>query len=241
LRDIMTERYSAHRMVLYDLERDGLHRHLGGAIPKGSLMVILGEVGSGKSAVLERLIYGMLLHNHTITMVSTEMTTKEFINQMDSLDYPIKRFILTRALRYVPVFPLFGKSKPRGDFLRRVMETEGLYKTEVTAFDTFSALVKHDINEDTALQTISFFKKIVGRNKLVILTIDPNDMREELLAPFKNVADILIELKRELVEGIMEHIMYVTRFSHAPGPINTTIGFRIEAGAGFIVDITHVA
>ena len=237
----MTERYSSHRMVLYDLERDGLHRHLGGAIPKGTLMVILGEVGSGKSAVLQRLVYGMLLHNHTITLVSTEMTTKEFIDQMDSLDYPIKRFILTRSLRYVPVFPLFGRSKPRGDFLNRVMSTEGLYRTEVIAFDTFSALVKHDINEESCLKTISFFKKVVGKNKLIMLTIDPNDMPEELLAPFKNVADILLELKREVVEGTIEHIMYVTRFTHAPGPINTTIGFRIEPGAGFIVDITNVA
>lgn len=228
-------------VLRFDFERDGLHRHLGGGIPKGAMVVLSGSVGSGKSAIVQRLIYGFMLHHHNVNIISTELTTKGFLDQMESLDYPVKRNLLDGTLGFVPVFPLIGKAKPRLDFLSRLTSTPGLYEPEVIFIDTFSALVKNDLDESKALDTISFFKKITGRNRTVILTIDPSDIPNSIMAPFRSVADILIELKTEVVEGAMEHILYVTRYSHAQGPVSTAVGFRIEPGAGFIVDITTVA
>ena len=232
---------SRSNLLRFDFERDGLHRHLGGGLPKGVLMVVSGSVGSGKSAIIERLIYGFLLHHHSINVISTELTTKGFLNQMESLDYPVKKNLLNSTLKFVPVFPLIGRAKERGDFLTRLKSTPGLYEAEVIAIDTFSALVMNDIDEYRALDTISFFKKIVGKNRTIILTIDPMELSNDIMGPFRSVADILLELKTEVVEGTMEHIMYVTRYSHAQGPVSTAVGFRIEPRAGFIVDITTVA
>lgn len=232
---------SRSNILRFDFERDGLHRHLGGGIPKGVLMVVSGSVGSGKSAILQRLIYGFLLHHHTINVISTEHTTKSFLNQMESLDYPVKKNLLEGNLKFVPVFPLIGRAKERADFLSRLKSTQGLYEADVVAIDTFSALVKNDIDEGKALDTISFLKKIIGKNRTVILGIDPQEMPAHIMGPFRSVSDILIELKTEIIEGSMEHILYVTRYSHAQGPVSTSVGFRIEPRAGFIVDITTVA
>ncbi|MBN1539425.1 MAG: AAA family ATPase [Candidatus Thermoplasmatota archaeon] len=228
-------------LLRFDFERDGLHRHLGGGLPKGVLMVISGSVGSGKSAIIERLVYGFLLHHHTINIISTELTTKGFLNQMESLDYPVKKNLLDGSLKFVPVFPLIGKAKQRGDFLTRLKSTPGLYDAEVIMIDTFSALVMNDMDESRALQTISFFKKVVAKNRTIIMTIDPMELPGQIMGPFRSVADILLELKTDVVEGNMEHLMYVTRYSHAQGPVSTAVGFRIEPRAGFIVDITTVA
>ncbi|MGA1872711.1 MAG: ATPase domain-containing protein [Thermoplasmatota archaeon] len=232
---------SRQNLLRFDFERDGLHRHLGSGLPKGVLVVVSGSVGSGKSAIMERLIYGFLLHHHTINVISTELTTKGFLNQMESLDYPVKKHLLDGTLKFVPVFPLIGKAKQRADFLTRLKSTPGLYEAEVVIVDTFSALVMNDIDESRALETISFFKKIVAKNRTIIMTIDPMELPAEIMGPFRSVADILLELKTEVVEGTMEHIMYVTRYTHAQGPVSTAIGFRIEPRAGFIVDITTVA
>jgi flagellar protein FlaH len=235
----MTER--PKNLLRFDFERDGLHRHLGGGIPKGTLIVISGGVGSGKSALLQRLTYGFLLHQHTTTIISTEMTTRGFLDQMESLDYPVKRYLMDGHVRFIPVFPLIGKAKKRADFLSRLMGTQGLYDSEVVAIDTFSALVMNDIDEGRSLEAISFLKKITGRNRTVILTMDPSDLSKGILSPFRSVADILIELSTDVVEGAMEHILYVTRYTHALGPVSTAVGFRIEPRAGLIVDITTVA
>ncbi|MEA3559272.1 MAG: ATPase domain-containing protein [Candidatus Thermoplasmatota archaeon] len=232
---------SRSNILRFDFERDGLHRHLGGGLPKGVLAIVSGSVGSGKSAILQRLIYGFLLHHHTINVISTEQTTKSFLSQMDSLDYPVKKSLLDGKLKFVPVFPLIGRSKKRVDFLSRLRSTPGLYEADVIAIDTFSALIKSDIDEGKALETISFLKKIIGKNRTVILGIDPQEVPAQIMGPFRSVADILLELKTEIVEGNMEHIMYVTRYTHAQGPVSTAVGFRIEPRAGFIVDITTVA
>ena len=62
-----------------ELERDGLHRNLGGGFPKGAIVLMIGKYGAGKSAVSQRLTYGFLKNGHSVTMVSTEFTTKAFL------------------------------------------------------------------------------------------------------------------------------------------------------------------
>ena len=51
----------------FDLERDGLHRNLAGGIPKGSTILLEGDYGSGKSVVSQRLAYGFLTHEYSVT------------------------------------------------------------------------------------------------------------------------------------------------------------------------------
>ena len=72
----------------FELERDGLNRSLGEGFPKGIIGLTMGEYGSGKSAIMQRLCYGFLQNGVTVTYVSTELTTKGFIDQMKSLEYP---------------------------------------------------------------------------------------------------------------------------------------------------------
>jgi len=58
---------------------------LGGGFPKGSLIMIDGASGSGKSALCQRFSYGLLDNKNTVTYVSTQLTTQNFIRQMKSL------------------------------------------------------------------------------------------------------------------------------------------------------------
>jgi flagellar protein FlaH len=229
------------RLLRMDVERDSLHRQLGGGIPIGTTMILSGKFGTGKSAISERLTYGFLRHGHTVTFITTELTTKGFIDQMDSLDYSIRDDMMDERLAIIPVFPLIGKPISREDFLERLMNSPQLYKSDVIVIDAFSSLVRGDIDEERALQTLSFFKKLSGRSKTVVLTIDPDELRSEVLSPFKMVSDSLLELESTVVEGTVERVMYVKRFSKSAGKVMDAIGFRIEAGAGFIVDITLVA
>jgi len=226
---------------LFDIQRDDLHRLLGGGLPKGTMVLIMGKVGTGKSVVSQRLAYGLLSHSYKLTFISTEMTTKGFIDQMDSLNYPIKDEIHARNISFIPVFPLIGNAKPRGDFLQRLATSEGLFESDLIFVDTFSSLVKHDIDEESAYEILSLFKKLAGQGKTIVLTVDPDDLSQGILGPFKSVCDILLELKTVIVEGNIDHLMYITRFGTAGSHVADSLGFRIVAGAGFIVDITLVA
>ena len=52
----------------YDVETDSLADSLGLRLPNRSLIMLQGEVGSGKSLVSQRLIHG-LLHNEVKVLV----------------------------------------------------------------------------------------------------------------------------------------------------------------------------
>jgi archaeal flagellar protein FlaH len=232
---------SEDHIYRFGLDRDGLHRQLAGGIPKGTIMILVGEDGTGKSAISERFIYGFVRHDIPVTVISTELTTKGFLDQMDALDYPIREDLLSKRLVFVPVFPLIGAARKRGDFLGRLIKSPILFRSDVIVIDTFSSLIKYDIDEDRAFEALSFFKKLCGQSKTIILTMDDQDLSDRVLAPFRSVSDVFIELKKEVIESNVEHLMYVTRFGTARAPVSNTIGFRIEPGAGFIVDITNVS
>ncbi|MFH1322980.1 MAG: hypothetical protein ABIH80_03990 [Methanobacteriota archaeon] len=51
----------------FDLPRDELCRKLGGGFPPGSIIVIEGGSGSGKSTVCQRLAYGLMENGSTVT------------------------------------------------------------------------------------------------------------------------------------------------------------------------------
>jgi flagellar protein FlaH len=224
-----------------ELRRDGLHRLLGGGIPKGATVLIAGEYGSGKSILSQRFAYAFLKHGYSVTYISTELTTKGFVDQMESLDYPIKEHLLKKEIMFIPVYPLIGSLETKGDFIKKLTETKELYGTDVIVIDTFSSLVKNDLTEGRSTEILSFFKKIAGMNKVIVLTTDPRELREEVVAPFKSSADVFLNLKTDIFEGAVTHTLYVTRFNNAGGRIGDTIGFRVEPGAGLLVDITVVA
>jgi archaellum biogenesis ATPase FlaH len=44
-----------------------------------------------------------------------------------------------------------------------------------------------------------------------------------------------------MIGGELKRNIIITRFLRAAGPIQTSIGWRVEPGMGFIVDITAVS
>lgn len=223
------------------IERDGLHRNLGEGFPKGSLVLLKGKNGSGKSVISQRLLYGFLKNGHSTTYISTEFTTKAFIDQMKSLDYNIVDYLLNRELLFIPVYPMIGRVRPREDFLERVMSSRVLYERDITFFDTFSSLIKYNIDEERTIKLISFFKKLAGINKTIIMTFEEGELSPEIMSLLESDVDVLLSLHTRIIEGATTRTLVVDRFMNAGGRIVERTGFRIEPKRGFILDITTVA
>ena len=77
----------------FTLEQDSLANAMGARLPNRSLWMVQGEVGSGKSLVSQRLIYGLLENGSKILVVTTELTTRGWIEQMESIGYPVTDYI----------------------------------------------------------------------------------------------------------------------------------------------------
>ena len=225
----------------FDLKRDELCRKLGGGFPPGSIIMIEGSGGSGKSTVCQRLAYGLLENASSVTYISTQLTTKGFINQMHSLSYNISSSLLKKKLLYIPVLSLMDPTRPRLDFIERLRSGEELFKNDVIIIDTISSLIKHSVNIEKSLELISFFKRLTGINKTILLSIEPHELESHILSEFNGASDINLTLKLSTLGSNIKRTMIVNKFTGAAAQVESMIGFRIESNVGLVVEIASVA
>lgn len=224
------------------MDRDQLHANLGEGIPTGSLVLIEGEDGAGKSILTQRLCYSMLTYDTGITYISTELSTKDFIDQMTSVEYFVEDFMINQKLMFIPMFPFLGGVKLRGDFMKRLMQTQALFENEVIVFDAFSFLmVKDNTTEEECFHVIDFFKKLTNKNKTIIFTVDPQHLNQSLLTLLRGISDIYFELGVKSLAGEDRKFIKINRFKKSKGIVSNVIPFRIEPTVGLVIEIAGLA
>ena len=224
----------------FEVPRDEFNRKLGGGFPPGSLVVMEGGSGAGKSTICQRMIYGLLENETSVTFISTQQTTKGFINQMYSLDYPIAPYLLNGSLLFIPVIPLVQAAKSRIDFIERLMTAQELFDNDIIVIDTISSLIKYSVDNEKSLDLISFFKKLNGMGKIIILTVEPSQLSEDITSMFRSSCDVYISLKVKPMANEVKRTVVVNKFTGAKGPVGQMIGFRIEPKVGLVVEIAAV-
>jgi len=229
------------RLLSFKLIRDEMHKKLGGGIPEGSLLLIEGESGTGKSVFLQRLAYGFLENEIGVTYISTQMTTKNFINQMYSLSFPILSFLASGKLLFIPVYPLIGEKKTSEGFIKKIVESEQLYKSNVVIFDTISDLIKDTVNKENTEYIVKFFKRLTGVGKTLFLAANPEDLDRNIFSVFKNVADLHFITAKKKVGDRVKHSLLVSKYVGALHEYEVSMNFRIVSKIGFVIEISTVA
>ncbi len=222
------------------LENDEFHKRLGGGIPYGTLAFILGESGSGKSVVCQRIAYGLLKNGFKVTYVSTQLTTIEFVKQMSSLSYDVVKSIVKRNLLFIPVYPLLGDRKMVDDYLEKVMQAEELFENDVVIIDSFTTLVRYDRNKELLRDVMSFFKRLTALNRAIILT-GSKEIEDSLIRIIENACTFLAETNVKKLGTDLKNVMTIKKYNLALGSYSKQIAFRVEAGIGLVVEIAAIA
>ncbi|MFW6003268.1 MAG: ATPase domain-containing protein [Halanaeroarchaeum sp.] len=250
------------RQNLYSLglgERDRLNKELGGGIPHGSIVLIEGDYGAGKSALTQRFSYGLCDQGVSVTLLSTELTVRGFIDQMHSLDYGVEEHLLDERLLFLHADVDTGGNALRGDaentdrkkLLKRLMEAEEMWDADVILIDTFDAILRNDPNfealvrqneeRQAALEIISFFRDIVTQGKVIVLTVDPSTVDEEAIGPFRSIADVFLELQMAEVGNDVRRSIQVRRFAGMGEQVGDSVGFSVRSGTGIVIESRSVA
>lgn len=243
-------------------ERDRLNEELGGGIPRGSIVLIEGQYGAGKSALTQRFSYGMCEEGHTSTILSTELTVKGFIDQMDSLDYNMEGHMIhenvlflhadidtTDALREGGIAE--DEDQKRMALFKRMMDAETMWEPDAIFIDTFDAILRNDPNFEElvrqgegrqgALEIIDFFRDIIADGHVIVLTVDPTTVNDEIMSPFRSIADIYLELQMVEVGNEVRRNISVQRFTGMGQQVGDTIGFSVRSGVGIVIESRSVA
>jgi flagellar protein FlaH len=246
---------------LYSLgldDHDRLNKELGGGIPPGSIVLMEGDYGAGKSAMSQRFTYGLCEEGYSVTMLSTELTVGSFIDQMNSLSYDMVEHILDEKCLFLhaevgDTNTLTGgeDDEDRKELLKRLMNAEVMWSTDVIIVDTFDAILRNDPkfealvrqNEErqAALEIIGFFRDLISRGKVIVLTVDPSTLDEEAIGPFRSIADVFIELEMIEVGNDVRRQIAVKRFAGMGEQVGDTIGYSVRSGTGIVIESRSVA
>ncbi|MEF8782492.1 MAG: ATPase domain-containing protein [Haloarculaceae archaeon] len=240
-------------------ERDRLNKELGGGLPPGSIVLMEGDYGAGKSAVSQRFAYGLCEEDQTVTFLSTELTVGSFLEQMHSLDYGMVDHMLDENILFLHAdigdskntFTDNGGDDERKDLLKRLMQAEVMWDSDVIIIDTFDAILRNDPkfealvrqNEErqAALEIISFFRDIISQGKVIVLTVDPTTLDEEAIGPFRSIADVFLELEMVEVGNDVRRQISVLRFAGMGEQVGDTIGYSVRSGTGIVIESRSVA
>lgn len=224
----------------FDVETDSLADTMGLRLPNRSLYVLQGPVGAGKSLIAQRLTHGMLDNGVKVLVVTTELTTRGWIEQMESIGYGV-----TNALREgrLMIFSRFGTvAEARPDVgLDDVLNSEAVNEADVVILDSASSLMPDELDDKQRFDLLQRLRKITAEGRSIMLCLDPDEMNHRLLHNMRASAEVVLDLSTALIGGDLKRSIVVTRFLRAAGPVQTSVGWRVEPSMGFIVDITAVS
>ena len=224
----------------FDVETDSLADTMGLRLPNRSLYVLQGVVGAGKSLIAQRLVHGMLHNGVKVLVVTTELTTRGWIEQMESIGYGVTDALREGRLMIFSRFGTVAEAKPDVG-LEDVLNSEAVAEADVIILDSASALMPDNFDEHQRFDLMQKLRKITSEGRSVMLCVDPEEMNHKLLNNIRDSAVVVLDLSTALIGGDLKRSIVVTRFLRAAGPVQTSVGWRVEPSMGFIVDITAVS
>lgn len=229
-------------------DRDRVDHAIGGGLPTGSVVLIEGEDGAGKSVLSQRFAYGLLEEGATVAVASTELSAGEYVDQMHSLSYDVVDHLLGDRLAF---FHADVDAQGERALLSRFTQPSALWRPQITIVDGFGALLRNDPefdgsvereDEDHTMQSlVSFLREATAGDGVVVLTLNPESVTPRALRPLRDVADVYLQLQTNTVGQEIRREALVRRFAGMKNPVDDTIGFSVQQGRGVVIESRTVA
>ena len=224
----------------YELETDSLADSMGLRLPNRSLMILQGTVGGGKSLLSQRLAYGLAENDVKVLVITTELTTRGWIEQMESIGYGVTDSIRSGRLLVFSRFGTIAESLPDVG-LEELLESEAIELADVVIIDSASSIMPADLDDTNRFQLMQKLRQVCSKGRTLMLCVDPEEMDHKLLHTMRASAEVVLDLQTAMIGGEIKRTIVVTRFLRAAGPVQASVGWRVEPYMGFIVDITAVS
>jgi flagellar protein FlaH len=236
--------FAAHKPIEdgfpFELETDSLANSMGLRLPNRSIFVVQGDVGSGKSLIGQRMSYGLAENDVKVLVITTELTTRGWIEQMESIGYGVTEFIRTGQLMVFSRFGTIAETLPNVG-IEHILNSEAVTKADIIIIDSASSLMPDDLDDNGRFKMMQTLRRIVSEGRSIMLCVDENEMDSKLLHSLRTSAEVVLDMKTAMIGGDIKRNIVVTRYLRAAGPVQSSIGWRVEPSMGFIVDITAVS
>ncbi len=209
-----------------------LDSKMGGGLPIGSLTLIEGGSGSGKSVLAHQMMSGALLDGYTVSIFTSENTIRSLIAQMQKLDSDILDFVLLNKCRIYPM-ALTKLGDGATDALLDAISAET--KRTLIIVDSLTAAVIHDTEDAPIFRFFERCQRLCAGGTTIIVTLHAQGVEEDLLNPIRSMCDADLRLKAEQDGQRLVKTLEVNKIRGADSTTGAIVGFDVEPGWGMRV------
>lgn len=227
-----------------------------GGIPKGGVVLIEGDNGTGKSVWAQRFAYGICSEGHTVSFVSAEETARSFIDQMGSLSYSVAQQMVEQRMLFLNADVntqehVGGGGDVDGSLVENFLNSDALWRSDLVVTDNFGEILRNDSKFDKlmsegevdhAMQSVnSYFEKLMNQGKTVVVCINPHSVSDEAIRPLRAVSTVHLSLSTREIGGDIARSVEVKQYKNMPGNVDDTIGFGVQSGQGIVIESRTIA
>lgn len=208
-----------------------LDSRMGGGVPRGSLALIEGGSGAGKSVLSQQIVWGSLMDGYTVSIFTSENTVKSLVTQMDSLSLDVLDFLLLGKLRIYPMeLSQLGRMAPF--FLLEAMLNSK--DRDIIIIDSLTLAIAHSSIEDI----LNFFeqtKRLCATGMTIGIIVHSHAIDDELLVRIRSMCDVHLLLRAKQDGQRMVKTLEVAKVRGAGGITGSIVAFEVEPGWGMRV------
>lgn len=212
-----------------------LDSKLGGGLPGGSLLLIEGSSGAGKSVLAQQITWGALQSGLRATFFTSENTVKSLLTQMESIDLDVLDYLLLSRLRVYPMeLARLGEAAPAALLaaMRQYVESA---KPDLIAIDSFTAAIAHARSDSSILQFFEACKRFCAGGMTLLITLHANSVNPDLISPIRSMCDAHVILRSEKDGQRLIKTLEVVKIRGAGSVTGAVVGFEVEPGWGMRV------
>jgi flagellar protein FlaH len=206
---------------------------LGGGIPVGSLTLIDGESGAGKSVFTQQLTWGALKYGRGVVVYSNENTKQSLLSQMDSLGMDVTDYHARGKLQVLetPASRLDEQTSPNLDMLLR--DIHRLRDCDLVVVDSLTGFLAHRADEEI-IPFLTGCKQFYSQGKTVVATVHANVLSDSALGRVISVCDVYLRLRIEIMGDQLVKRLEVAKVRGASKVTGRIITFDVEPGVGIV-------
>jgi flagellar protein FlaH len=219
-----------------------IDRKLEGGVPVGSLCLLEGANDSGKSIFLQQMIWGALNQDKTVLVITTEKTSKEVLNQMESLKRGISDYFIIGRSKIFEINASYVEERPRlsDSLLQVLLECIQKCKEELILIDSLTIFAVN-ASENAVLNFFTECVKLCDRGKTILISVHGYAFSQAVLYRLRSVCSDCLELRIEQVGDQWVKTMEIQKLRGARKTTGNLLSFDVDSEFGMkIIPVSKV-
>ena len=214
---------------------------LGGGIREGSLILIEGEVKSGKSTLGQHITYGILRcsHDSSVAYYTTNDSVEELIEQMDSMSLSAGQDFVADRLRFYTVGSSDVTEEAEESLQRLVSHISELpERFKLVVVDSLTPLMMR-VRRGAKVGFLQACKELSEQDRSFVLVVDTHVLEKKTLYRAYAMSDYYLRLRSKdmiIGTGQLDHraikILDITKLAGVERSGQESIEFEIKPKVG---------